>query len=98
MYTLHTPQGWRLYRQNEFYNKLELGISIFFCDEFLSFGEFFFNIIMFLNNTLFHKKIYKTQNHVTIRVFCYNILNFLEKKKSSKFEEKQLNFFTTFGL
>jgi hypothetical protein len=55
MYTLHTPQGWRLYRQNEFYNKLELGSSIFFCDEFSSFGEFFFNIIMFLNITLFHK-------------------------------------------
>jgi hypothetical protein len=30
-----------------FYNKLELGISIFFCDEFSLFGEFFFNIIIF---------------------------------------------------
>ncbi len=53
---MYTPQRWRLFRQNEFYNKLELGISIFFCDEFSSFSEFFFNIIMFLNITLFHKK------------------------------------------
>lgn len=89
MYTLHTPQGWRLYRQNEFLQQIRTWHQHFLLWWIFIIWWIFFQYYYFLKYYPFSQKNLKNPKPCYNRGVLLQYCHFSGKKNHQKLKEKK---------